>query len=133
MIAPNRPPVARPDSATTTAGTAITIDALANDNDPEGSALTLAAVTMPAHGNLSLSADQEVLYTPAAGFVGTDSFDYTIRDSAGATADGAGHGGGDAPQRASDSRARQRGHERSANQPQPARRTTMTRTVIRCA
>jgi hypothetical protein len=88
VIAPNIPPVARSDSATTTAGTATTVDALANDNDPEGSALTLAAVTMPAHGNLSLSADQEFLYTPAAGFLGTDSFEYTIRDSAGATGDG---------------------------------------------
>ena len=88
VIAPNLPPVAARDSASTTSGTAVAIDALANDNDPEGGALTLAAVTMPVHGNLSLGADQQFLYTPAQGFVGNDSFEYTIRDSAGATADG---------------------------------------------
>ena len=33
---PNAPPLARPDQAATIAGTAVTIDALANDNDPEG-------------------------------------------------------------------------------------------------
>src|SRR5262249_5270316 len=49
---------------------------LANDSDPQGSPLTAALVTGPAHGSLTLNADGTFSYTPAANFVGTDSFTY---------------------------------------------------------
>jgi len=83
---PNQPPMARADRATTVEGTAVTIDALANDNDPDGNPLSLAGMEMPGHGSLALTPENRFTYTPRPGFVGTDSFSYTVRDDAGATA-----------------------------------------------
>jgi hypothetical protein len=85
---PNRPPVAAPDAAATTAGTAVTIDVLANDSDPDGDSLRLAGMSLPGHGTLALAPGQRFLYTPAAGFIGSDSFTYSVRDSKGARATG---------------------------------------------
>ncbi|MCS6781022.1 MAG: DUF2341 domain-containing protein, partial [Geminicoccaceae bacterium] len=83
---PNAAPVARDDSATTEAGTPVTIDLLANDSDPDGDPLTLVGLSVPERGRLAVAADQRVTYTPDAGFVGRDSFTYTVRDARGATA-----------------------------------------------
>src|SRR5919201_3674443 len=44
-------------------------------------------VVAPANGKLSLSADGAFTYTPAPGFVGTDSFTYRIDDGTGRSAD----------------------------------------------
>lgn len=81
----NRQPVAANDNATTLRGTAATIAVLANDSDPDGNPLSVTAVTQPAHGSASFTANG-VTYTPAAGYVGTDSFTYTVSDGAGGTA-----------------------------------------------
>ena len=86
----NRIPVAGDDTATTQAGTAVTIPVLANDSDPDGHALTVTAVTDPANGTAAIdSARAAVVYTPDASFSGTDSFDYTISDGHGGTDQGA--------------------------------------------
>lgn len=82
----NAAPVARDDGATTEAGTPVTLDLLANDTDPDGDPLTLVGLSVPARGRLAVAADRRVTYTPDAGFVGQDSFTYTVRDSRGATA-----------------------------------------------
>jgi outer membrane protein OmpA-like peptidoglycan-associated protein len=58
------------------------IAVLANDTDPENDPLTITGTSSPAHGTVSFSAGQ-VSYTPAAGYVGTDSFTYTITDGFG--------------------------------------------------
>ena len=81
-------PVAAPDHAVTLEGTPVTIDVLANDDDPEGEPLTFTDVTLPAYGTLSLTPEQRFLYTPEPGFVGADSFTYTVRDGAGLGATG---------------------------------------------
>jgi hypothetical protein len=48
------------------------------DND-SGIGLTIASVTQPAHGAVTISADkQTVTYMPATGFMGDDSFEYTV-------------------------------------------------------
>lgn len=86
VTVPNQPPVARADRAATVEGVSVTIDALANDNDPEGSPVTLAGMEMPGQGSLTLTPENRLNYTPRPGFVGEDSFSYTIRDDAGATA-----------------------------------------------
>jgi uncharacterized repeat protein (TIGR01451 family) len=80
----NRLPAARPDTATTTSGTAVDIDVLGNDTDPEGSTLTVVKAGTPAHGTARI-VDGKIRYTPKAGFTGTDTFSYTIRDAAGHT------------------------------------------------
>ncbi|HSN70969.1 MAG TPA: autotransporter domain-containing protein, partial [Steroidobacteraceae bacterium] len=54
-------------------------------SDPDGDALQISAVGTPANGTAQVSGNG-VLYTPAAGFTGTDRFTYTISDSVGATA-----------------------------------------------
>jgi len=87
LVSPsNTGPVARDDSTTTEAGTPVALDPLANDTDPDGDPLTLVGLGVPAHGRLAVATDRRVTYTPDAGFVGTDSFTYTVRDSRGATA-----------------------------------------------
>jgi hypothetical protein len=76
------PPVAVNDTATTANNTAVTIAVLANDSDPNGLPLSVVAVTQAPHGHAVINPNNTVTYTPATGFVGTDSFVYTISDGA---------------------------------------------------
>jgi hypothetical protein len=72
------------DSITAFQNVALTIDApgvLANDTADYGSGLTAALVTGPAHGALTLNTDGSLLYTPAAGYLGTDNFTYQATDA----------------------------------------------------
>ena len=84
VLAP--PPTAAADRATTTEGSPVTIDVTANDDARGGGTLRIASVGDPAHGTARRSGTG-VVYTPAAGFVGTDRFTYTVAtDSGTATA-----------------------------------------------
>ncbi len=85
IIVRDNAPVANPDVATTPQATPVTINPLANDTDPNGDALSLTSVGTPAHGTASISGGT-VLYTPTAGYVGSDSFSYSITDANGSTA-----------------------------------------------
>jgi hypothetical protein len=76
-------PVAVDEAATTRANTSVTINVLANDTDPAGTALTVTAVSPAVHGSVVINPDNTLTYTPVAGFVGTDSFVYTVSDSQG--------------------------------------------------
>lgn len=82
--ATNSPPVAVDDTATTSENTAVTVDVLANDSDPDGDSLTVTGVTQPAHGTAAVNGNKTV-YTPATDYVGTDSYTYTISDGNGGT------------------------------------------------
>lgn len=73
------PPVAVDDTATTSEDTAVTINVLGNDSDPDTPTLTLQSVTQPANGTAVIQSGQ-VSYTPADGFNGQDTFTYTITD-----------------------------------------------------
>ncbi|HEX3131883.1 MAG TPA: Ig-like domain-containing protein [Thermoanaerobaculia bacterium] len=79
----NDPPVAVNDTATTLAEVAVTVNVRANDTDIDSPTLTVTAVTQGAHGSVSISSEVGVTYTPAAGWVGPDSFTYTISDGTG--------------------------------------------------
>ena len=81
----NDPPVARDDASSTPEDTPVTVDVLANDTDPDGDALAIAAVGAPRSGT-AVEVDGQILYTPDAGFSGTDTFAYTVADGAGGTA-----------------------------------------------
>src|SRR5262249_36881672 len=49
--------------------------------------LAVTAVTQGAHGTVAINAGQtSVTYTPAASFIGSDSFTYTVSDGAGGSA-----------------------------------------------
>lgn len=83
-----RPPVAVGDEVTTAQDLAVAFDALANDSDPDGGTLELVANTDPAHGTVVCDPAGACTYTPMPGFVGPDSFDYTVSNGfaeAGAT------------------------------------------------
>ncbi|MCL4858349.1 MAG: tandem-95 repeat protein [Caldilineaceae bacterium] len=82
---PNRAPTAANDTATTPAGVAVTIDVLANDSDPDGDALTITIDGPPSHGAATVN-NGKVVYTPQAGFTGTDRFTYIVSDGKGGTA-----------------------------------------------
>ena len=82
------PPLARDDAATTSENEAVAINVLANDNDPDGSPISLGGFTMPEHGTVSPTADHRLVYTPEAGFSGTDRFAYIVRDDDGESTTG---------------------------------------------
>jgi CshA-type fibril repeat protein len=82
----NNPPVAAADTAITTINTAVNIAVLANDSDPDGDPLKVSAVTRPASGSATINKNNTVTFTPKRGFVGTDTFTYTISDGKGGTA-----------------------------------------------
>lgn len=73
----NEPPVAVAQSvaAAEDTDTSITLTA----SDPDGDALTYSVVTGPAHGTLS-GTPPNVVYTPATGFSGPDSFTFKAND-----------------------------------------------------
>ena len=75
---------ANPDSATTPAGTAVTVAVLANDT-LDGSPVALGdltgpptIVTPPAQGTATPNPDGTITYTPPAGFCGQVTFEYQI-------------------------------------------------------
>ena len=80
----NDPPEAVDDSASTEEGSAVTIDVLDNDSDPDGDPIEINSFTQPSNGTVVLNPDGSFTYTPSGEFMGEDSFTYTIRDSSGA-------------------------------------------------
>ncbi len=74
-------PVAGNDSAATSLETAVTIDVLANDTDGNGDTLSVVGLSSPGNGTVG-PVPGGVLYTPNAGFTGTDTFTYQAWDGA---------------------------------------------------
>lgn len=96
---PNQPPIANDDIAVTEFETPVEIDVLANDDDPDspdaptvveinGIPVTPGGATqvLTTGGIAELLLSGDILYSPAAGFSGRDSFIYTIADGDGETA-----------------------------------------------
>ena len=69
------------DDAITAVGAAVSIDVLANDTGI-GTPRSLKILMRPQHGTASVVGGR-VLYTPAAGYTGSDSLQYTAKGSAG--------------------------------------------------
>ena len=84
-VVKNTDPIAVDDTATTTVGQAVMLTTLSNDSDPEGDTLTITSVGTPSNGT-AVIVGGEIRYTPNPGFVGTDTFEYTISDGNGGTA-----------------------------------------------
>jgi hypothetical protein len=78
----NFAPLAVDDAAQTEEEQPVTIDVLANDSDPDQEALTVGWPTQAAHGMVSVITEG-IVYTPEAGFIGTDSFTYVASDPRG--------------------------------------------------
>lgn len=74
----NHAPVASDVNVSTTSNTAVAVNFSATDAD--GNALTYSLVASPTHGSLGTISGSQVTYTPAAGYVGSDSFTYRAYD-----------------------------------------------------
>jgi len=86
----NDVPVAVDDLISAGAGPgAIIVPVLANDRDADGDALQFIAVTQGSHGIVIVNGDGTLSYVPSAGFVGQDSFRYTVSDGQGGAASAA--------------------------------------------
>ncbi|MDQ4145134.1 MAG: Ig-like domain-containing protein [Actinomycetota bacterium] len=75
-------PTARDDTLTTPEDTEGTVNVLANDEDPDGDAISITSNTNGANGSVICGASS-CTYTPAPNFNGTDSFTYSISDGIG--------------------------------------------------
>jgi len=75
----NAPPAAAQDAASTQRNASVLIPVLANDSDADGDPLTITNVSAAASGTVAIE-NGAVRYTPATGFIGEDSFSYTITD-----------------------------------------------------
>jgi VCBS repeat-containing protein len=83
----NDGPAAVNDSANTSENTAVTIDVLTNDTDPEGDVLSISSFTQGVNGAVVIDpVSGNPVYTPNPGFTGSDTFTYTVSDSNGGTA-----------------------------------------------
>ncbi|GAA0789393.1 Ig-like domain-containing protein [Marinobacterium sediminicola] len=79
----NSAPTAQNDAAETAENSPLTIAVLANDSDPDGDSLSIAAVYASSNSSVSVNANGTLSYQPKAGFSGTDRFDYTVTDGKG--------------------------------------------------
>lgn len=80
----NDDPTAVADIKATPLDTAVTINVLTNDTDPENDGLTITGVTNGSKGNVTHNGTT-VTYTPNLGEEGDDTFTYTISDGNGGT------------------------------------------------
>ena len=78
-------PVATNDTANLTENQSATINVVANDTSSGGTlnAASIQIVVPPAHGTAAVS-DGAVTYTPASGYSGLDTFQYSVQDNLGA-------------------------------------------------
>jgi len=82
----NSVPVAMADSATLDAGTAQTIDVLANDDGLLDGPINIDLPILPANGQVQVNTDNTVTYTAFSDYEGSDDFTYRITDADGETA-----------------------------------------------
>lgn len=71
------PPVAENDNATTPPGTPVVVDVSENDSHPQGKPLDVVDVLQPENGTCEV-VENNIQYTPDAGFIGSDACAYTI-------------------------------------------------------
>ncbi|MEC8666829.1 MAG: cadherin-like domain-containing protein, partial [Pseudomonadota bacterium] len=80
----NQDPVAVDDLAETDEDTAVTINALENDSDPQNDPLTITDASDTPNGTVQVIGNQ-IVYTPDENFNGTETITYTVTDPDGNT------------------------------------------------
>ena len=78
-------PDAVSDKQSTDFNSAVSIDVLSNDTDPENDTLNVTTFTQGSNGLVTVGSDGELVYTPNDGYSGLDTFTYTISNSNGET------------------------------------------------
>ena len=83
----NQPPVTADDTGNTLENTLVSINVIANDTDNDGiiDLSTLTIISVPSNGTAVSNTDGSIRYTPDSGYLGIDTFTYTIDDDSGAT------------------------------------------------
>ncbi len=79
----NNAPVANDDSLVAIGAAPVVINVIGNDNDPDGSIISVISVTQSQNGSVVINADGTLTYQANFGYVGDDSFSYTIADADG--------------------------------------------------
>lgn len=79
----NNLPTANNDNAVATGSDPLIISVIDNDTDIDGTQLSVVSVSQGQNGQVNINADGTVTYRANNGFVGTDSFSYTISDEDG--------------------------------------------------
>lgn len=81
----NRRPVGTADAVSLAEDSAVTVDVLANDFDPDaGDTLSLHSFDQPGNGTVADNADGTLTYTPILDYSGSDAFKYYLADDDGA-------------------------------------------------
>lgn len=85
IVTNNAAPVANADPVTVAEAGTISIPVLNNDTDSDGTlnASTVAIVTQPANGTVTINANGTITYVHNGSELTTDSFTYTVRDNLG--------------------------------------------------
>lgn len=83
VVLPTTIPIAMNDMATVVSGGMVIISVLDNDTGLSDTPLTVTLSSPPANGTATVNADNTITYIATAGFVGIDSFTYTITDADG--------------------------------------------------
>jgi hypothetical protein len=89
VVNSNDPPTLTNDSFAINPNTANNpLDVLANDSaaPDSGETLLISSIQQPTHGLAVIENDTLIRYSPEAGYLGADSFTYTVRDSNGGEA-----------------------------------------------
>jgi len=81
----NGTPDAVDDAAATDEDTSVSVPVLANDTDPDGDPLAVAAIGEASAGSVQL-VGTSVVYVPLANWSGVDAFTYTVTDGRGGSA-----------------------------------------------
>ncbi|MDO6601073.1 Ig-like domain-containing protein, partial [Tenacibaculum sp. 1_MG-2023] len=76
----NLPPIANPDTNITKENTQVTGTVLNNDFDVDGNNISVTSNTTPSNGTLTINPNGTYTYNPNTGFIGEDTFLYTICD-----------------------------------------------------
>jgi hypothetical protein len=71
------------DTATVAPGSAVVIDVLANDSDPEDGPIRVDGMTQPGQGGVVMGPNGTILYIAGIDIEGTDTFTYWVADNAG--------------------------------------------------
>lgn len=80
----NQPPVAMDDRYIVPISRDSLLNVLANDQDPDGNALSIVSFTQPGVGSISLGGNENLVFTPQTSFASAN-FNYTISDGKGGT------------------------------------------------
>ncbi|MCT8338426.1 Ig-like domain-containing protein, partial [Flavobacteriaceae bacterium TK19130] len=77
----NNAPIANADTNVTQVDEPVSGNVLPNDYDPDGDPIAVTGNTDPSNGTVTVNPDGSYTYTPNPGFVGEDTFEYTICDN----------------------------------------------------